>query len=180
MPTIGSRLSQQTSRPVQAPVDRAGPAVRGSLRVPGSESRMPVTSNVLVQDPVDALELSAAAAGAVGLSPPADGWHLYDLGAVNTLQADDEPDVAVAVSVHFTATDGQLPPGEDEQRPEGYALVCFVTPGSDPAADRLHHQDLAAALAPWLRHRSLRWCWQYDDEPWDTSPPGQAQPGQTD
>jgi hypothetical protein len=132
---------------------------------------MPVTSNVLVQDPVDTFELSAAAAGAAGLSPPADGWQLYDLGAVNTLQADDEPDAAVAVSVHFAATDGRLPPGEDGRRPEGYALVCFVTRGSDPAADRLDHQGLAAALGLWLRQRSLRWCWQYDDEPWDTGSP---------
>jgi len=37
---------------------------------PGSENRMPVTSNVLVQDPVGAYELSAAAAGAAGLPPP--------------------------------------------------------------------------------------------------------------
>jgi len=132
---------------------------------------MPVTSNVLVRDPVDAYELSAAAAKAAGLPPPSCGWHLYDFGAVNTLQVDEEADAAVAVSVDFSANGGGLPPGEDEQRPEGYALVCFVTPGSDPVADRLHHQRLAAALGPWLHQRSLRWCWQYDDEPWDTSPP---------
>jgi hypothetical protein len=131
---------------------------------------MPITSNVLVQDPVDAYELSAAAADGAGLPPPAAGWHLYDLGAVNTLQAEEEPDAAVAVSVHFTAAGGGLPSGEDEQRPEGYALVCFATTGSDPVADRLHHQGLAAALGRWLSHRSLRWCWQYDDEPW-ASPP---------
>jgi len=74
------------------------------------------------------------------------------------------------VSVHFTATGDRPPPGDDEQRPEGHALVCFETTGSDPAADRLHHQGLAAALGQWLSPRSLRWCWQYDDEPWDTSP----------
>jgi hypothetical protein len=139
---------------------------------------MPVTSSVLVQDPVDAYELAAAAAQAAALPPPSGGWHLYDFGAVSTLQADEEPDAAVAVSVEFAADGDGLPRSEDEQRPEGYALVGFVTPGSDPAADRLHHQELAAALAPWLHHRSLRWSWQYDDEPWDISPP--ARPGQTD
>jgi hypothetical protein len=132
---------------------------------------MPVTSNVLVQDPVDAHELSAAAAEAAGLPPPAGGWHLYDLGAVNILQADEEPDAAVAVSVHFTATGDGLPSGEDERRPDGYALVCFATAGRDLAGDRPHHHGLAAALGLWLSHRSLRWCWQYDDEPWDASPP---------
>ena len=83
----------------------------------------------------------------------------------------------MAVSVDFAAGGHGLPPGEDEQRPEGYALVCYVTPGSDPAADRLHHQRLAAALGLWLRQRTLRWCWQYDDELWDTSQPARPSPG---
>jgi hypothetical protein len=137
---------------------------------------MPVTSSVQVQDPVDAYELAAAAAQAAGLPPPAGGWHLYDFGAVSTLQTDDEPDAAVAVSVEFAADGDGLPRGEDEQRPEGYALVGFVTPGSGTAADRLHHQHLAAALGPWLRRRTLRWRWQYDGEPWDTSPPARPSP----
>jgi hypothetical protein len=132
---------------------------------------MPVTSRVLVQDPVDPYELSAAAAGAAGLPAPAGGWHLYELGAVSTLQADEEPDALVALSVHFPPNGGRLPPAEDEQRPEGYVLACFETPESDPAADRLHHQRLAATLGLWMRQRTLRWCWQYDDEPWDTGPP---------
>ena len=138
---------------------------------------MPVTSSVLVQDPVDAYELAAAAARAAGLPPPVGGWHLYDIGAVSTLEADEKPDAAVAVSVEFAAGGDGLPRGEDEQRPEGYALVCYVTPGNDPAADRLHHQRLAAALGPWLRQRTLRWCWQYDDELWDTSQPARPSPG---
>jgi hypothetical protein len=135
---------------------------------------MPVTSNVLVQDPVDAYELSAAAAEGAGLPPPAAGWHLYDLGAVNVLRADEDPDAALAVSVHFTAAGERLPYGAEERRPGGYALVCFATSRTGPLADRPHHERLAAALGLWLSRRSLRWCWQYDDEPWDTSPP----PGQ--
>jgi hypothetical protein len=138
---------------------------------------MPVTSSVLVQDPVDAYELAAAAAEAARLPPPSGGWHLYDFGAVSTLQADEEPDAAVAVSVEFAGDGGGMPRGEDERRPEGYALVGFITPGSDPAADRLHHQRLAAALGPWLRQRTLRWCWQYDGEPWDTGPSARPSPG---
>ena len=133
---------------------------------------MHVTSSIMVQDRVDAYDLSAAAGVAAGLPPPAHGWHLFDLGEVSILRPGGDPDAPAPVSVDFTPPGGMLPAGGEEYRPDGYALVCFTTTaGGDPAADRRNHRRLIEALGAWLTDRGLRWCWQYDDDPWLTSSP---------
>jgi hypothetical protein len=144
---------------------------------------MPVTSTIVVLDPVDPYEVSAAAAGAAGLPAPSHGWDLVDMGALNILQTDGELAGIDEVSVRFGADGGRIP-GEDEQDDpllaEGYALVRFTTAGrAGPAGVDGHHEQLIRTLGAWLTGRALRWSWQYDDGPWVAGPPRpvSARPG---
>lgn len=138
---------------------------------------MRVTSNILVQDPVDADDLSAAASEAAGLPAPSRGWHLFDFGALNILRAEGDPAGVAEVSVQF-APGGERLLDQDEDdplRPEGYALVSFTAAGGGgPGEDRPHRGQLIESLGLWLTRRGLDWSWQHDDGPWMAGHPGAA------
>jgi hypothetical protein len=141
---------------------------------------MRVTSTIVIQDPVDAWEMSAAAAQAAGLPAPAHGWDLLDLGALNILRMDGGSGGVAEVSVHFAADGGPIADTDqhDPLQPEGYALVCVTMAArGDPAEDRARHEQLIQALGLWLAGRVLGWAWQYDDGPWMASHPGRPRCG---
>ncbi|MET9263726.1 hypothetical protein [Amycolatopsis sp. NPDC004079] len=131
---------------------------------------MGISSEVLVQDPVDAEQLFVQACAAVGL--PSDAHrHLRSWGAVRMLQAAPDQGAEALVTVHYAA-DGGPYPDEDEdddepKSPDGHAFVRFSTSGDiNRETPRDHHRTLVDRLGRWLTEQELRWSWRWEGDPW--------------
>lgn len=142
---------------------------------------MSVESSIVVQSPVDATELFAAALEVAGLPAVRQTWDQRDNGAVFMVQTDSDQSAAAQVSLHFSPAGGRLPADyeDDGKNPAGYALLSFTT-GGDPAAERRPHELLVRALGSWLTGRALKWSWRYEEEVWTAGylvPPPRASGG---
>jgi hypothetical protein len=125
---------------------------------------MSVTSCVVVQNPVDANELFAAALAVVRLPVTGKGWRRVDLGDVCILRTEHRQGAAAYVSLQYSPGGGLLPVDEDEPEPSGYAIVAFRTGGERSAESRRLHEGLVAALGQWLTARQLEWSRQYVED----------------
>jgi hypothetical protein len=128
---------------------------------------MPLHSTVMVQNPVNAEDLFAAARRVVHPRQSLT-WHLCDYDTIHMLQADTNQGADALVSVHFPPGGGPYPREDDPGQPAGYALVMFSRgcQGSTEE-DRPSHERLVAGLGDWLTARSLRWSWSYEGGRWE-------------
>jgi hypothetical protein len=128
---------------------------------------MSADSRIVVESPVGASELFAAALEVAGLPATRQTWHQRDNGAVFMVQTDSDQGAPAQVTLHFPPGGGRLPAGYEDggKNPAGYAVLSFTT-GGDPAAERRHHELLIMALGDWLTGRALEWSWQYEEDVW--------------
>jgi hypothetical protein len=141
---------------------------------------MSADSSIVLQSPIDASQLFAAALEVAGLSATRQTWHQREYGDVRMLQTDRGQGAAAQVSLHFPPGGGRLPADyeDDGENPAGYAVLSFTT-GGDPAAERPDHERLITAVGKWLTGRGLEWSWQYEEDVWTVgyvAPPPQCDP----
>uniref|UniRef100_UPI003F49368B hypothetical protein n=1 Tax=Amycolatopsis sp. CA-096443 TaxID=3239919 RepID=UPI003F49368B len=142
-----------------------------AVRPEGSDAKgedVGISSEVVVQGPVDAERLFVQACATVGLPPDAQP-RLHDFGTVHMLQAASNQGDKALVSVHYAADGGTVPDEDDDEpgSPDGYAFVLFSTSSyTNRETLRDHHSALVDRLGHWLTEQDRRWSWRWEGDPW--------------
>ncbi|HET9975660.1 MAG TPA: hypothetical protein VFQ68_46070 [Streptosporangiaceae bacterium] len=119
---------------------------------------MATSTTIIVRDPADPYDLFDIARQLAGDVPR---WREHDFGAVRMLQTDSGQGAAAQVSVHYAA---DLSRWNDDDNPEGFAVVLFTTSGGDYPRER--HERMAGDLLNCLAARGVRAAWRFEDSPW--------------
>lgn len=116
----------------------------------GQVNAMPVTSAIVVHDPIDAYELFAVARTVLAL-PPDGRWQLCDFGTVHMPQTLPGQNTPALAAVYFPPRAGD-PYLEDPDStvPPGYAHLSFNTDGTDRRRHRRRHHNLIDRAGEWL------------------------------